>query len=378
MIAAGTRPMKVLHVLHSLDTGGAERIVCDLARHRTGTLRTGVVCLDHRGRMVDEAQRLGIEIFCTERKPGLDLRQVGRIAAIIRRFDPDVIHAHQYTPYFYTALAASVTGFGRIVFTEHGRHWPDVVSARRQWVNQALRLRRDRVTAVCEFAADALRQQERLGGRDIRIIPNGVRCEAFDRPRHRDSLAALIGAGADAPICIQVARFSPVKDHATSLRAFALSRHEHPSAQLVLIGDGPLRGDIEQLRRQLGLDDSVHLLGNRDDVPDLLAAADVFVLSSLSEAASLSILEAMSAGLPIVATNVGGNSEIVRHGRTALLSPRGDAGAMAANLTALLADPAGRRDMGRAGRRRAKALYEQHHMHDAFIAVYRELVESNS
>ena len=288
MIAADTRPIRILHVLHSLDTGGAERIVCDLAQHRAEMLRTGAICLDHRGRLAYHAERLGIEVICTDRRAGLDLRQVGRIASVIRRFAPDVIHAHQYTPYFYAALAAGVTGFGRIVFTEHGRHWPDVVSARRMWVNQALRLRRDRITAVCKFAAEALRTRERIAGREICIIPNGVRCAQFDRPRQREWLGGLIGAGADATLCVQVARFSPVKDHATALRAFECIRGDHPSAHLVLVGDGPQRGSIEQLRRKLSLDRCVHLLGNRDDIPDLLAASDVFVLSSLSEAASLS------------------------------------------------------------------------------------------
>jgi len=376
MIAAGSRPIRVLHVLHSLDTGGAERIVCDLAQHRADVLRTGVICLDHRGRLADHAERLGIDIICTDRRAGVDLRQVARVAGAIRRFGPDVIHAHQYTPYFYAALAAGVTGFGRIVFTEHGRHWPDVVSPPRKWVNQALRLRRDRITAVCEFAAEALRTRERIAGRDVRIIPNGVRCEQFDRPRRREWLAGLIGARPDATVCLQVARFSPVKDHATALRAFARIRQAHPSAHLVLVGDGPQRGPIEQLRRDLSLQGRTHLLGNRDDVPDLLAAADVFVLSSLSEAASLSILEAMSAGLPVVATDVGGNREIVRHGRTGLMSPRGDHDRLARHLDALLGDVDRRREMGDAGRRRVRALYDQRRMHNAFIGVYRELVGS--
>jgi len=374
MTAASTRPIRVLHVLHSLDTGGAERIVCDLARDRRDALTTGVICLDYRGRMADGARRLGIEVFCTDRRAGLDLRQVGRIARLIDRFGADVIHAHQYTPYFYAALAAAVRGFGRILFTEHGRHWPDVVSTRRKCVNQLLRLRRDRITAVCEFAAEALRTRERIAGRDVRIIPNGVRCDRFDRPRRRGRLTELIGADADALICIQVGRFSPVKDHATSLQAFALARQEHRSAHLVLVGDGDQREQIEQLCGDLGLTGFVHLLGPRDDVPDLLAAADVFVLSSLSEAASLSILEAMSAGLSVVATDVGGNPQIVRHGRTGLLSGRGDRRALAANLTTLLADGALRRRMGDAGRRRARLLYDQRRMHDAFVAIYRELV----
>ncbi len=373
MIAANTRPIHVLHVLHSLGGGGAERIVCDLARSRADQLHTGVICLDDTGRLAPEAREAGVEIHCTHRRGGLDLRQVSRIAGHIRSFRPDVIHAHQYTPYFYAAMAATATGFGRIIFTEHGRHYPDVVSPARQMVNQLLRLRRDRVTAVCRFAADALRTHERIAGRDILIIPNGTPCGTFDRQPRRQWLADQLGVSADDPICIQVARLHPVKDHATSVRAFAQAREQFPTAHLVLVGEGGEAGRIENLARQLGVADGLHMLGARDDVADLLTAADVFVLSSLSEAASLSILEAMSASLPVVATDVGGNAEIVRHGHTGLLSGRGDADAMAANLLTLLGDAAQRRRMGQAGRSRARTLYSQTRMHDAFVAVYRQL-----
>ncbi|NLF29964.1 MAG: glycosyltransferase [Planctomycetes bacterium] len=373
MIATALPRLRVLHVLHSLDTGGAERIVCDLARRRAAELISGAVCLDRLGSLAATAREAGMALFCTHRREGLDLRQIGRLASVIRRFEPDVIHAHQYTPYFYAALAASAAGAGRIVFTEHGRHWPDRVSPSRQAINQVLRLRRDRITAVCRFAADALRRTERLAGRDVRIIPNGVCCDLYDRPRRRDWLAAQLGVAEPGLVCLQVGRFHPVKDHATGLRAFARVRAAHPEARLVLVGDGPQRPAIEDLVRALDLADAVHLLGERPDVSDLLAAADVFVLSSLSEAASLSILEAMSAALPVAATDVGGNREIVLDGRTGLLSPRANPCALAASLGRLLADADLRRRMGQAGRRRARAMFDQARMHDDFVALYRQM-----
>lgn len=375
MIATPHRPIRALHVLHSLSAGGAERIVCDLARCRSHQLRMDVVCLDGPGHLADEARDLGVEVLCTGRRHGLDLRQVRRLAAWIDRRRPDVIHAHQYTPYFYSALAATVVGFGPIVFTEHGRHWPDVVSSQRKMINQLLRLRRDRVTAVCRFVADALRYNERIAGRDIQVIPNGVACERFRRPRPRRRLAELIGAGPGEPILIQVARLHRVKDHETAIRALAGIRRFHPDAHLVCVGDGPETGRVRSLSQALGVQRAVHLLGLRTDVPDLLASADVSVLSSLSEGASLSILEAMSAALPVVATDVGGNREIVHHGRTGLLSPRCDPASMAGNLRTLLGNAELRCRMGEAGRRRVQALYTQTRMQDAFIELYRRLME---
>jgi len=231
VIATATKRLRVLHVLHSLDTGGAERIVCDLARRRAADLVSGAVCLDRLGRLAETARAAGMALFCTRRRAGLDLRQVGRIGQVIRRFRPDVIHAHQYTPYVYAALAATAVGAGRILFTEHGRHWPDRVSPPRRAVNQVLRLRRDRITAVCRFAADALRRSERIAGRDVRIIPNGVDCRLYDRPRRREWLAGQLGVSELGDVCIQVGRFHPVKDHATSLRAFPPGPPAPPAAR---------------------------------------------------------------------------------------------------------------------------------------------------
>jgi glycosyltransferase involved in cell wall biosynthesis len=375
MIARCDHPIRVMHVLHSLCAGGAERIVCDLQRRRGSDLRQAIVCLDRLGPLADEARSLGMDVYCTDRREGLDGRQVWRIAGLIRRIRPDVIHAHQYTPYFYAAMSASACGFGPILFTEHGRHWPDVVSPARRAVNQLLRLRRDRVTAVCHFVADALRRNERIAGRGIRVIPNGVWCEEYVRPRRREWLAGLLGARPQDPVLIQVARLHGVKDHMTSLRAFRQVRAVHRNARLVLVGDGPDESRVIAAANELGIRQAVHMLGLRRDVPDLLAAADVFVLSSLCEAASLSILEAMSAGLPVAATNVGGNAEIVLDGRTGLLSPRGDAAALAANIIALLGDPVRCRSFGQAGRERAQDLFHQRRMHDEFVKLYRQLSE---
>ncbi len=378
MIAPADRSLRVLHVLHSLHAGGAERIVCDLARGRAGELDVSVICLDTLGPLADEALCLGMELHCTGRREGFDYRQIGRIAKLIAKIRPDVIHAHQYTPYVYTAMAASVAGVGPIVFTEHGRHWPDEVSRVRRAVNQVLRLRRDRVTAVCQFAATALRRNERIAGREIRVIPNGVACEQFRRPVRPGWLAGLVGAPPEAPLLIQVARFHKVKDHETAIRAFAVVRRAHPDARLVLVGDGPDVGQLRTLVQDLGVADGVAMLGLRADVPDLLVSATVFVLSSLSEAASLSILEAMAAGLPVAATDVGGNAEIVQHGKTGLLSARRDSDALAGNIIALLDDPALRRRMGLAGRQRAETRFDQRHMHQAFLDLYRQVARRSA
>src|SRR5262249_20822565 len=137
-----------------------------------------------------------------------------------------------------------------------------------------------------------------------------------------------------------IARFHPVKDHATLVRAFAVVARTCPDVDLLLAGDGPLRGQLESLAAELGIASRVLFLGVRKDVPEILQAIDVFAMTSLSEAASLTVLEAMAAGRPVVVTDVGGNPELVRHGCDGLLVGRADAGGAASALRRLLADPA--------------------------------------
>jgi glycosyltransferase involved in cell wall biosynthesis len=171
-----------------------------------------------------------------------------------------------------------------------------------------------------------------------------------------------------------VARFHPVKDHATALRALAEVVKQTPEAVLLLAGDGEKRGELEQLVESLGIARHVKFLGVRSDVPDLMAAADVFVLSSLSEGISVTLLEAMGCALPIAATDVGGNGEVVAHGVTGLLSPRGDASGLAGNLVRLLRDVELRRRMGAAGRARLLERFTQDQMHQRYAQIYQDML----
>jgi glycosyltransferase involved in cell wall biosynthesis len=170
-----------------------------------------------------------------------------------------------------------------------------------------------------------------------------------------------------------VARFHPVKDHATLLRAFANVSAAVQDVDLLLVGDGPLRPDLEAQADALGITRRVRFLGVRHDVPDILAASDVFVLPSLSEAASITLLEAMATGTPVVATNVGGNPEIVRHDENGLLTPRGDAPAMAMAIVRLLREPERARELGAHAAEQVRRTYRLERTIDRYHTLYREL-----
>jgi glycosyltransferase involved in cell wall biosynthesis len=232
----------------------------------------------------------------------------------------------------------------------------------------------DGIVAVSGFIRNALRDNEGLDERRIRILYNGIDPEHFDASVDRERVRAEERIGADDPVIGIAARFAPVKDHRTLLRAFRLVLSEMPNAKLALAGDGELRGELEKETRSLGLGDAVRFLGVRRDIPHLLKSWDVFCLSSLSEGTSVTLLEAMSSGLPAVVTAVGGNPEIVEEGRTGLLVPRADAEALGAALVRVLRDQEGRKRMGEAGRARVRDRFTLDGMVSAYGDLYRELL----
>jgi glycosyltransferase involved in cell wall biosynthesis len=369
------RPNRIAFVLHVMQVAGAEVLVAETIRRLAGRIEPTIFCLDAIGPLGEQLRSEGVEVLCLNRRPGRDWRVAWRMARAIRERDIEVIHAHQYTPFFYSALAKLLLRRPpRLILTEHGRHYPDVVSPKRRAVNRLVLDRvADAVNAVCAFSAEHLARLDGFSARRIEVIENGIGIDRYRSATDRLALRRRLGLDPARRYIAAVARFHPVKDHATLLRAFAIVAAARTDVDLLLAGDGPLRADLTSLVERLGIAERVRFLGVRSDVPDLLQAVDVFTLTSLSEAASLTLLEAMAASLPVVVTDVGGNPEIVRHGREGLLAPRGDAEAIASALLVLLNDPATAAAMGEAGRHRVEERYQLGQTIEAYWRLYQRL-----
>jgi glycosyltransferase involved in cell wall biosynthesis len=368
--AAG-RPVRVGFILHVMQVAGAEMLVAETIRRLGARIDPVVYCLDAVGPLGERLRGEGIDVVAFNRRPGFDLGVSRRMAADIRARRLEVLHAHQYTPFFYGAIAARLSRtHPRVIFTEHGRHYPDVVSARRRWTNRWVLDRfAAEVNAVCEFSARHLAEEDGFDARRIAVIENGVDTPRYGRAPDLASARGSLGLDPARRYIATVARFHPVKDHVTLVRAFAACAAARSDVDLLLVGDGILRSDLERLAADLGVRDRIHFMGVRDDVAAILAAVDVFALTSLSEAASLTLLEAMASGLPVVVTAVGGNPEIVRDGIDGLLAPRGDSAAIAAALGRLLDDPQLARALGASGTARVRERFQL----DRTIGRYYEL-----
>jgi glycosyltransferase involved in cell wall biosynthesis len=359
--------------------GGAEVLAARLARRLRPRCRFLFVCLDELGALGEELCAEGFPVEVLRRRPGLDWRCAVRLGRLLRRERVSLIHAHQYTPFFYGLLARLFHRCSPVLFTEHGRHQPDHPRWKRRLANRLLLERRDRVVGVGAAVRQALIDNEGIPGNRVEVVYNGIdpdRCAA--RLGEREAARRELGLGGDDLAVLQVARLDYLKDHATAVRTIGRVAGRCPSVCLLLAGEGPEREAIRAQVERLGLTNQVRFLGLRQDVPRLLAAADLFLLTSISEGIPLTLIEAMAAGLPVVSTRVGGTGEVVIDGETGLLTPPRDDAALAEAVLRLAQMPGLRRRMGQCGAERARSLFSEERMADQYFELYEEMLHGRS
>ena len=353
-------PVRIAFVVHVMQVAGAEVLVRETIHALGNAITPTVFCLDRVGQIGEELLAEGVDVVCFNRRPGWDFSASQKLAAAARERQIEVLHAHQYTPFFYAALAKPfVRPTPALMLTEHGRHYPDVVSPPRHALNRLLFDRlADEVNACCQFSAKALCRTDGFRGGRIHIVENGIDFARYGPATDQAKLRDRLGLAPTRDVLIHVARQHPVKDQGTLLRGFAMAADDLTRLDLVLVGDGPQRAELTDLARSLGIAERVMFVGIQPNVADWLRAADAFALTSVSEAASLTLLEAMATGLPVIVTAVGGNPEIVRDGVEGLHFPRGDAAALAHGIRRLFRDRDFARQCGAAARSRVEAHYQ--------------------
>lgn len=367
--------LRVGFLLHVMQVAGAEVLVAQTIRQLRDQIDSTVFCLDAVGPIGRQLQDEGINVICLNRKPGRDWGLGKRLAAVAKEYQIDVMHAHQYTPFFYAALARILGGARfQLILTEHGRHYPDIVSPLRRTINRMVLSRyADAVNACCRFSAVALARNDGFKRLSVDVIENGIEYDRYQTQPDRASLRKRLGLDSARRYIAVVARFHPVKDHETLINAFAQLCAQYDDVDLLLIGDGALREKLDTQVKSLRIEGRVQFLGVRSDVPDILQAVDIFALTSLCEAASLTLLEAMAAGLPVVVTDVGGNPEIVRQGIDGYLAPRQDVNGIAQALKKLLDTPHLAKVMGSSGRERVREQYTLARTINRYHQLYRHL-----
>jgi glycosyltransferase involved in cell wall biosynthesis len=337
-----------------------EKLLVEFARHADrDRFDLRFVCLGPHGPVADEIAACGWEVNCLGVAPGLRAGLVYRLAREFARTRADVVHTHNNAPLIYGGPAARLAGVRAVVQTRHGQ--ATGTSRRHRLAFRVATLFAQRVVCVSEDSR-RLSADQGVAVRRLAVVRNGIDTSRF----------AYLGPVSGGPV-VMVGRLVPLKGVDTLLRSVALVVRRRPEFRLEVAGDGEARPGLEALTRELGLGGHVRFLGDVRDVPGLLARAAGVVLPSLSEGISLTLLEAMARGLPVVATDVGGNPEVVKDGVTGWLVPPADPEKLAAALLDLGAVCDLTRAMGRAGRDRVERLFDVRRMVAEYEGMYHQL-----
>ena len=298
------RHLRIVHLVASLEIGGLERLVVDLAaEQRRSGHDVAICCLYQLGPFSSDAEAAGIPVTCFHKTDGVSPATFFRLARKLRQSAPDVVHTHNSLVHHYGALAAKLAGVPVVINTRHGlsRVNPEAKAER---IFRATLPFTSAVAMVSGSTQQSLVDRCRIPREKSTVILNGISVERFAARRARPGSALpRIRFGT-------VGRLDPIKDHLTLLRAFAIVAAQLPEAELSIAGDGPELPALRGMIAEASLGSRVTLAGAIDDSPGFLSSLDVFVLSSLSEGLPVVILEAMASGLPIVSTRVGGTPEV--------------------------------------------------------------------
>lgn len=366
---SAAHPLRVAHVLFSLDAGGAEYLALEILRQLPAArYDRHVVGLTGTGQLAGEFQQAGITVHVLHKRPGVDVRLWAALAALVRRERFDVVHTHNVTPWLYAGPAAVLAG-ARLIHTEHSNLFPEQrrLLAAERWLAPMTRW----VIADSDDVRRCLVERQRLPSRNVITVRNGIDTGRFAPTADPVAARAQLALNGSGPVVGTVARLVEIKDHPTLLTAFRAVLEEFPRAVLLMVGDGPLRQALSTQAAALGMADRVRFLGRRTDIPAILPALDIFVLASRSEGLPLTVLEAMAAGIPVVATDVGALHEAVQQGRTGLLVPARAPELLAQAIRTLLRDPERRQAMGAEARRIARADFDVSGMVQRYEAAYR-------
>ena len=364
---AAIRPLTFVQLTWSLVAGGAETYAYNLARGLRNRGHRPIMCaLDPGGALEDEIKQANIPCVVMGRKQGIDLKLFWRLWRLFRAIRPDVVHTHHFNQLFYGGIGARLAG-ARVIHTEHS-----VELYRRRRFRFALRILSllcDSITVVGNEGARVIADIVDTAPSRVKIVPGGIDCSQFHHSR--SDARARLGIGSDEKVAVIVARLYPEKNHRVLLEAFSIVARKNDRARLLVVGDGIERHNIDLWVAELGLQSRVRVLGVRRDIPQLLAASDVFVLSSDREGLPIAVLEAMAAGLPVVATAVGDLPDLITDGATGRLVMPRDVSALAAALQDVLTNDVAARVIGDSGRKRVTETYALSSLISRYEALYR-------
>lgn len=345
------KKIKIIQLVEDLRIGGMERVVADIVSNLDRSrYDVSVWCLSGGGETADRIRSAGIDVVEQNIRSYYNPFNILKLARLFRASGPDIVHTHTYFTNTIGRLAGVFAGVRVLVTHVHSVY--SQYKARNIFIERFLSRYTDRIITCSDAVKDFAVRVEGICPEKVITIYNGIDVSRFEKSARGRAVRATFGVTEDSvSVLVTVASLGPRKGHADLLDAFSEVVRDHPDARLLFVGDGPLRKDLEEQARRLELGGRVIFAGARYDVPEILAASDVFVLPSVIEGLGIAAIEAMAAGLPVVATNTGGLPEVVKDGFSGLLVPVNDPVSLARAVNSILGDREKAKRMGEEGRK---------------------------
>ena len=345
--------IKVLHITNSLNIGGLETLLLSLLKQIDREAFVPCVCtLTPSSSLIPEFEEQGIKVFTITKKKGINVKLFFRLIILLRKEKIQIIHTHNFGAWFYGAVAGFFCNVA-VVNTEHS-NVPE--SNRRQlWGEKFLAGLSKKIICDSYSVLNFMATKQKIAPSKLKMILNGVDCNLFGIIAPNESIKHELGILPNQVAIGIVARLVPVKNHIGLLKGINLIRRNTTKFKLFIVGDGECRPDLEQFVKDNGLEKQVSFLGNRRDIPEIMAIIDIFVLNSFSEGLPITILEAMASRKPVIATNVGGNREILGHNGEAGILVKSDCPEeLAETMLSLIKDASLRERLGDNARKRVE------------------------
>ena len=375
----------VVHIIYSLKAGGLENGLVNLInRTPSDRYRHNIICLTEADEFAQRITAPGVDVFQLHKKPGHDFQLYLKLWRLLRTLKPAVVHTRNLSSLEMQAVAF-IAGGSKRVHGEHGRDMSDLEGKNRKFnlLRKAMRFLVHKYIAVSQDLHQWLLTTVKVADGKVHQIYNGVDQQKFT-PAEDKALHLLPEGFVTKSITIvgTVGRLAEVKNQVSLLNAYHQLVRENPdlaeSVKLVLVGDGPMMDSLREDVSRFQLEQSVWLAGDRKDIPDLLRLMDIFVLPSLGEGISNTILEAMATRLPVIASDVGGNPELVEHDVNGLLVPVADDAALAAAIARLLNDSNLRERVAAEGFRRVQHRFNWTNTVDHYLTTYDNLLSTKA
>jgi len=368
--------IKVTQIIHSLNPGGLENGIINLVNNMDDFKFENTICCLTQGGDFEKRLNKNIKVSKMFKKPGNDYQLYIKLIKYLKEIKPTIVHTRNWAG-MDGIIAAKMARVPIIIHGEHGFEITDLISQnkKRKFIRKlVLSTIVDKIVTVSKNLKNRLINEIKIKPEKIIHIPNGVDTNKFNIYK-KEFTRKKFGFKKEDFIIGIVARLDPIKNHKILISAFKEIVKNYPQTKLIIVGDGPLREELKEKSYQLGINNKVIFMGERNDVPEILKTFDVFVLPSLNEGMSNTILEAMATGIPVIASNVGGNPELVIDGETGFLFPTNDVESLVQKIKTYILYPELKQKHGYNARKRVEEEFSLDQMVRRYEELYLELVE---